>query len=273
MMTETREIPREQWPVYVDEVRIRERALAVRVEEIVPERGARTVAEQARLWSIRLAARQGREPLIDLELLMDTSADRRALSPTQLVDHRVIHPTHLYAEQTPGGALTALGIEDESHVKTLLRFEKPVPVDVGREGVPRDEAPVRAYMTPKPQTLPLGSTAAKALELMHSFRIRHVPIVDGKGRPVGMVSHRDLCFLKSRPGIPPEDVLVDEVMSRPPYTVTPDTQLEEAAAVMATWKYGSTIVVEQGRVVGILTTTDALGALVRLRASQRGERR
>ncbi|HKB07185.1 MAG TPA: CBS domain-containing protein [Candidatus Polarisedimenticolia bacterium] len=58
-------------------------------------------------------------------------------------------------------------------------------------------------------------------------------------------------------------------MTPGPYTVGPRTSLAKVARSMAKAKYGSAIVMDRGRIVGIFTATDALEALAGL---IRGER-
>ncbi len=45
-------------------------------------------------------------------------------------------------------------------------------------------------------------------------------------------------------------------MARNPYTTAPDTPVSEVARAMAADKYGSAVVTQNGKVVGILTTVD-----------------
>ena len=61
-------------------------------------------------------------------------------------------------------------------------------------GVVKDPArtPVKTIMTPRPETLPHDAPLSYALHKMAIGRFRHVPVVDGEGRPVGVVSTRDL---------------------------------------------------------------------------------
>jgi CBS domain-containing protein len=56
-------------------------------------------------------------------------------------------------------------------------------------------------------------------------------------------------------------------MTRDPLTVAPTTPLREAAAILQGSKLGCLPVVEDGRLVGIVTRADLLGVLVRLLAS------
>jgi CBS domain-containing protein len=53
-------------------------------------------------------------------------------------------------------------------------------------------APVKKYMTPRPETLRAKDPVAYAVNKMSVGRFRHVPLVDGDGAPAGMISVRDI---------------------------------------------------------------------------------
>jgi CBS domain-containing protein len=53
-------------------------------------------------------------------------------------------------------------------------------------------APVKKYMTPRPETLRARDPVAYAINKMSVGRFRHVPLVDGDGAPAGMISVRDI---------------------------------------------------------------------------------
>ena len=57
---------------------------------------------------------------------------------------------------------------------------------------------------------------------------------------------------------------VSEAMSPDPYTVSPDTLLDDVVATMAAKKYGSAVVMQNHKVVGIFTTVDACRAFAEL---------
>ena len=66
-------------------------------------------------------------------------------------------------------------------------------------------APVKRFMTPDPETLRPEDPVAYALNKMSVGRYRHVPLVDGAGRPAGIISIRDIAdFLVE---LCPEEVL------------------------------------------------------------------
>jgi acetoin utilization protein AcuB len=102
-----------------------------------------------------------------------------------------------------------------------------------------------------------------AHRLMREHRIRHLPVLDA-GRIIGVVSDRDLSFIETLPDVDPRKVTVEEAMSAEPYVVAPDSALDDVVSTMAARKYGSAIVAEHGRVVGIFTTVDACTAFAEL---------
>ncbi len=124
---------------------------------------------------------------------------------------------------------------------------------------------VRKYMTLSPVTVGAEQSLATAHRLMRDHGVRHLPVLDA-GKLVGVVSVRDLHFLETMPQVNPEEVRIEEAMSPDPYTVAPETPLEEVAREMAERKYGSAVVVSRGKVVGVFTTVDALRALIEVLA-------
>ncbi|MCB9559008.1 MAG: CBS domain-containing protein [Kofleriaceae bacterium] len=90
---------------------------------------------------------------------------------------------------------------------------------------------------------------------MQMGAFRHMPVVDDRGRLVGIISDRDVLRAISRH----KATLVGEVMTRQPVTVKPDTVAHAAALVMLERKIGGLPVVdEDGHLVGLITQTDFL---------------
>ena len=127
---------------------------------------------------------------------------------------------------------------------------------------------VRDSMTREVAVLSPQTTAAEALGLCRERRIRHLPVMDG-GRLVGIVSDRDLRSAAPALGEPEkasalERIRVSDVMSPDVITAHPDDPVEEAANRMRESRIGSLPVVEGGELVGILTSSDVMEALVYL---------
>ncbi len=125
---------------------------------------------------------------------------------------------------------------------------------------------VRDLMAREVVTLGRNDTLQLARDIMTLGRIRHFPVVEGE-EVVGVVSQRDLfraslgSVLKYGEKAQREflgAVRVKEVMSQPPITISPDASIQEAALLMAEKKIGCLPVVENGRLVGLMTETDIL---------------
>jgi acetoin utilization protein AcuB len=124
---------------------------------------------------------------------------------------------------------------------------------------------VRESMSTNVHSIGADQPLEVAHAMMRKHGIRHLPVLRG-GKLAGMLSDRDLRFLESFPGVDPSQVRVEEAMSLDVYAVEPSAALADVASTMAEHKYGSAVVIEGGKVVGMLTTTDLcriLAALLR----------
>ncbi|MFI5179945.1 MAG: CBS domain-containing protein [Thermoanaerobaculia bacterium] len=133
---------------------------------------------------------------------------------------------------------------------------------------PTPLATIARHMTPSPATIESKRSLAEAHRMMRRHGIRHLPVVVG-GSLVGILSLRDLHLLETLRDVDPEKVTVDEAMTRSPYTVEPSISVETVAQTLAENKWGSAVVVDEGKVVGMFTTTDALLFLARLLKNER----
>lgn len=119
------------------------------------------------------------------------------------------------------------------------------------------------YMTPSPHSIGKEQSLAQAHHLMRAHQIRHLPVL-AAGSLVGVVSDRDLHLIETLRDVDPSKVTVEEAMSPSVYTVTPKASLEEVVREMAQHKYGCVVVTDDGKVVGVFTTVDAMRAFVDL---------
>jgi acetoin utilization protein AcuB len=119
---------------------------------------------------------------------------------------------------------------------------------------------IRKYMTRGPYTIGQEQTLRVAHEVMREHNVRHLPVLEG-GKLVGVLSQRDLHLIETLKDVDPATTTVDEAMTGDVYITGPEAPLDEVASHMAEHKYGSAVVVERGKVVGLFTTVDALSAL------------
>jgi acetoin utilization protein AcuB len=121
---------------------------------------------------------------------------------------------------------------------------------------------ISKFMTRSPHSIGLEQSLATAHEMMREHHIRHLPVLHG-GRLVGMVTERDARLVESVTA-DASAVTVEEAMSQAVYVVAPDASLADVAREMAEHKYGSAVVMDHGKIVGIFTTVDACTALATL---------
>ncbi|MEN9580246.1 MAG: hypothetical protein RJA70_3255 [Pseudomonadota bacterium] len=122
---------------------------------------------------------------------------------------------------------------------------------------------IQKYMTTVPHSIGSDQTIGKAAAMMSEHSFRHLPVLRG-GHLLGILTDRDIKLIESFEGVDADKLLVEEAMTEAPYTVSPDTPLDEVTAEMASKKYGSAVVVQNNKVVGIFTTVDACRALTEL---------
>ncbi len=122
-------------------------------------------------------------------------------------------------------------------------------------------ATIADLMTPTPHTVGSEQTITFAQELMQKHGIRHLPVLHG-GQLDGIVSDRDLGMIAGLNEVNPDNTTVEEAMTQEAYTVDKNTPLIHVLKEMLENKYGSAIVVEGDKIIGIFTTYDSLQLLV-----------
>jgi len=120
-------------------------------------------------------------------------------------------------------------------------------------------------MSPDPKTIAPDVSVAEATERMQRERVRRYPVLDKRGKLVGIVSLDDL--LRSSPSAVTSlniweisyllsQVKVKDVMTNHVIAVTESTPLEEAAKIMLDRKIGGLPVMRGAKLVGIITESD-----------------
>lgn len=121
---------------------------------------------------------------------------------------------------------------------------------------------ISRLMTPNPTTVNSRDYLQAAATLMKEGGYRRVPVVDG-GKLVGIVTDRDV---RRHVGYL-DSTRISAAMTPDPHTVTPRMSVEDAARLMISHKIGGLPVVEDGKLVGIITTTDVLRAFLKVEAA------
>lgn len=116
---------------------------------------------------------------------------------------------------------------------------------------------VENYMTATPHAINSEAAVEEATKLMDKIMVRHLPVMKN-GRVFGVVSDRDI----RHTSINPRMTKVSEICEDHAFEVPPWTPVDEVAKTMAERKIGSALIIDDEKLVGIFTTTDALKALV-----------
>ncbi len=137
---------------------------------------------------------------------------------------------------------------------------------------------VNDLMTRSLHTVNEHDTLVHARELMLAHRIRHLPVVDGENRFVGLLTQRDLLAAS----VPPFEVVdrdtldtlesartVGEVMNREVVAVDEQTELVMAAELLLDHKFGCLPVLHDGYLTGIVTEADFVRLAIDLVARER----
>ncbi|HKO89546.1 MAG TPA: CBS domain-containing protein [Polyangiaceae bacterium] len=120
--------------------------------------------------------------------------------------------------------------------------------------------PIQKYMTRAQYFAAPDESVITAYERMLEHDVRHLPVLRAE-QLVGVLFKSDLKLVEALSREVLRPVQVQSVMVTEYYTVGPDEALDVAAREMSKRKWGSALVLDQGKVVGVFTTTDALRAL------------
>jgi len=119
-------------------------------------------------------------------------------------------------------------------------------------------------MTPNPITIDGHTPLHQAYAMMVDGGLRHLPVVEND-KVTGVISDRDILLAQlAHAGLDDEHSLtVSDISSLSVIHVAPQTPLAETAALMAEKQIGSVLVMEQNRLLGIFTMTDACRVLAK----------
>jgi acetoin utilization protein AcuB len=131
---------------------------------------------------------------------------------------------------------------------------------------------VGEIMSPNPVTISPQDSLLMASKILKEKGFKHLPVVDGKGTLVGVVTDRDLKRASASDATTLEvhellylldKLRIEQIMVRKPQTVTAEESVQTAAKLMVEKKIGCLPVLKDGKLAGIVTNDDVLMLVAR----------
>lgn len=130
---------------------------------------------------------------------------------------------------------------------------------------------ISSIMSVKIITLKKKDDLEKAEHLFKKHKIRHIPVVEGESI-IGMLSYTDLLRISFADAIDDDEneveslvynmFTIEQVMAKNVISVTSDTSIKEVAKILAKKEFHALPVVDDDKLVGIVTTTDLINFLL-----------
>ncbi len=123
---------------------------------------------------------------------------------------------------------------------------------------------VRDIMSSPVEVLQIGDSLDLARQHMEQGRIRHLPVIDGQENLIGLISQRKILEAwvshgdprHERVGLVAREIPVEMMMEKNVLTTWPEASAWEVAQLMEAQKIGCMPVLDDGKVVGIVTESD-----------------
>jgi CBS domain-containing protein len=135
----------------------------------------------------------------------------------------------------------------------------------------KKRTPISAIMTEEVITLNLNDNLEMAESLFKKNKIRHIPVVSGD-EILGMLSYTDLLRISFADAVDEDEQEVDtvvynmftieQVMAKNLVSVNSDSTIKEVAEMLAKKEFHALPVVDDNKLVGIVTTTDLINFLI-----------
>ena len=121
---------------------------------------------------------------------------------------------------------------------------------------------VSHWMSTDLVTISKEASIQEAMALMKQQSVRHLPVVDQKMILLGWITDADLRGVLIASML--EELTLEDVMIRKPFTIHPEMALEDAARILLDKRVGGLPIVKNGTLVGVITVTDILSAFITL---------
>lgn len=127
--------------------------------------------------------------------------------------------------------------------------------------MPSATTTVGQLMTERLETISPSDTAQEAAKKMRDKKVSSLVVTDVEDKPIGIVTERDLVRQVCTKAINSNDVIVHRIMSSPLATIDANSSVEVAADNMIQNKVRHLLVVDENKVLGIITPSDFTGYL------------
>lgn len=127
--------------------------------------------------------------------------------------------------------------------------------------MPSPPTTVGQLMTERLETISPSDTAQEAAKKMRDKKVSSLVVTDVEDKPIGIVTERDLVRQVCTKAINSNDVIVHRIMSSPLATIDANSSVEVAADIMIQNKVRHLLVVNENKVLGIITPSDFTGYL------------
>ena len=127
--------------------------------------------------------------------------------------------------------------------------------------MPSATTTVGQLMTERLETISPSDTAQEAAKKMRDKKVSSLVVTDVEDKPIGIVTERDLVRQVCTKIINSNDVIVHHIMSSPLATIDANSSIEVAADIMIQNKVRHLLVVDENKVLGIITPSDFTGYL------------
>jgi CBS domain-containing protein len=127
--------------------------------------------------------------------------------------------------------------------------------------MPSTTTTVGQLMTERLETISPSDTAQEAAKKMRDKKVSSLVVTDVEDKPIGIVTERDLVRQVCTKVVNSNDVIVHHIMSSPLATIDANSSVEVAADIMIQNKVRHLLVVDENKVLGIITPSDFTGYL------------
>ena len=115
---------------------------------------------------------------------------------------------------------------------------------------------VKDIMSRPVRTVFEKDTIEQVAKLMAANDVGSIIVTNNKGNPVGLITEKDIVKRVTALNRLPREVKAEEVMSHPVFTTNPEADIKEAAESMRDHKIRRLVVMEMGKMIGIISSKD-----------------